>query len=117
MEDKKDKRVLRVELDDEVKRVSITGLGSDEKVVMRRELNEDELEMVTGGAGCEIYHEFEYISEDGRLVSSFCTLNKVNASENTILEEAAGNSRSITNEKLDKCGKTTSQLTICPIHL
>lgn len=45
----KDKRVLRVELDDEVKKVSITGKNSDEKVVMRQELSEDDLDMVTGG--------------------------------------------------------------------
>ena len=46
-----DKRVLRVELDDEVKKVSITGKNSDEKVVMRQELSEEDLDMVTGGAG------------------------------------------------------------------
>ena len=44
-----DKRVLRVELNDDVKRVSITGTDSDEKVVMRQELSEDELDMATGG--------------------------------------------------------------------
>ena len=40
MEENKDNRVLRVELDDEVKKVSVTGLGSDEKVVMRQELSD-----------------------------------------------------------------------------
>ena len=49
MEDKKDKRVLRVELDDDVKTVSITGTNGDEKVVMRQELNEQNLELITGG--------------------------------------------------------------------
>ena len=61
MEENKNKRVLRVELDDEVKKVSVTGLGSDEKVVMRQELSEDELDQATGGdnhvnylyAGCD----------------------------------------------------------------
>ena len=48
MEDKKDKRVLEIELDDNVKKVSITGLGGDEKVVMRQELEEDQLDQVTG---------------------------------------------------------------------
>lgn len=47
----KDKRVLRVELDNEVKKVSITGMNSDEKVVMRKELSEDELDTVAGGGG------------------------------------------------------------------
>ena len=49
MENKNDKRVLRVALNDEVKRVSITGTDSDEKVVMRQELDEEELDKATGG--------------------------------------------------------------------
>ena len=49
MENKNEKRVLRVELDEDVKKVSITGMGSDEKVVMRQELDEDDLEQATGG--------------------------------------------------------------------
>ncbi len=49
MEDNKEKRVLRVELDNEVKKVSITGKNSDEKVVMRQELSEDELDLAAGG--------------------------------------------------------------------
>ena len=49
MEEQKDKRVLSIELDEDVKKVSITGLNSDEKVVMRQELSEDELDQVTGG--------------------------------------------------------------------
>ena len=40
MDEKKDKRVLSIELDDEVKKVSITGLGDDNQVVMVQELNE-----------------------------------------------------------------------------
>ena len=34
MEEKKEKRVLTIELDDDVKKVSITGIGDDDKVVM-----------------------------------------------------------------------------------
>ena len=49
MENKNEKRVLRVELDDEVRKVSITGKNGEEKVVMRQELDEDELEQATGG--------------------------------------------------------------------
>ena len=49
MEEQKDKRVLHIALDDEVKKVSITGINSDEKVVMRQELSEDELKLATGG--------------------------------------------------------------------
>ena len=43
------KRVLRVELDNDVKKVSITGMSGDEKVVMRQELSEDDLDQATGG--------------------------------------------------------------------
>ena len=49
MEENKEKRVLKIELDDEVKKVSITGMGSDEKVVMRQELDEEDLDQVAGG--------------------------------------------------------------------
>ena len=49
MEEKKEKRVLSIELDDDVKKVSITGLGDDETVVMKQELSEEELEQATGG--------------------------------------------------------------------
>ena len=51
MEEKKEKRVLNVELEDNVKKVSITGLGDDETVVMQQELDEDDLDQATGGAG------------------------------------------------------------------
>ena len=47
--EQKEKRVLRVELDDDVKHVSITGTDDEEKVVMRQELSEDDLEQATGG--------------------------------------------------------------------
>lgn len=45
----KDKRVLQVELDNNVKKVAITGMDADDKVVMRQELNENELDNVSGG--------------------------------------------------------------------
>ena len=75
MEKGNEKRVLRVELDDDVKKVSITGLGSDEKVVMRQELDEEDLNLVTGGRpGEEIDVGFSCIEHgagcefDGRAV-------------------------------------------------
>jgi len=49
MEEKKQKRVLTIELDENVKKVSITGLGDDETVVMKQELSEEELDQATGG--------------------------------------------------------------------
>ena len=49
MEKNDEKRVLRVELNDDVKKVSITGVNGEEKVVMHQELSEDELNDVAGG--------------------------------------------------------------------
>ena len=49
MEEKKEKRVLTIELDDDVKKVSITGLGDDETVVMKQDLSDEELDQATGG--------------------------------------------------------------------
>ena len=51
MEEQKDKRVLRIALNDDVKKVSITGKNGEEQVVMRQELSEDDLEQITGGEG------------------------------------------------------------------
>ena len=56
MEEQKDKRVLNIELGNEVKKVSITGKDSDEKVVMRQELSEDELKLATGGCPNRVLH-------------------------------------------------------------
>lgn len=50
MEENKNKRVLQIELDNNVKKVAITGMDADDKVVMRQELNENDLNAVTGGA-------------------------------------------------------------------
>ena len=47
----KDKRVLQVEIDNNVKKVAITGLDANDKVVMKRELNEDDLDQAAGGFG------------------------------------------------------------------
>ena len=49
MEEKKEKQGLNNELDDDVKKVSVTGLGDDETVVMKEELDEEELDQATGG--------------------------------------------------------------------
>ena len=51
MEEQKDKRELRIALNDDVKKVSITGKNGEEQVVMRQELSEDDLEQTTGGEG------------------------------------------------------------------
>ena len=61
MEEKKEKRVLSIELGDDVKKVSITGLGDDDKVVMMQELSEEDLDEATGGTvlappACRVFH-------------------------------------------------------------
>ena len=48
-EENNDKRVLQVELDNNVKKVSITGLDADEKVDLRQDLDEDDLNQIDGG--------------------------------------------------------------------
>ena len=45
----KDKRVLQVEIDNNVKKVDITGMDADDNVVMRQELSEDDLDQIAGG--------------------------------------------------------------------
>ena len=60
MEDKKEKRVLIIDLDDDVKKVSITGKNGDEQVVMSQELDEDDLDQVAGGYNPRLpYYQFQ----------------------------------------------------------
>ena len=60
MEEKKEKRVLQIELDDDVKKVSITGKNGDEQVVMSQELDEDDLDQVAGGYNPRLpYYQFQ----------------------------------------------------------
>jgi len=49
MEEKKEKRVLNIELNNDEKEVSITANDADEQVVMKKELSEDDLNQATGG--------------------------------------------------------------------
>ena len=65
MDEQKDKRVLRIALNNDVKKVSITGKDGDEKVVMHQELSEDDLEQATGGyPGNVIDNMFDCISDN-----------------------------------------------------
>ena len=60
MEEKKEKRVLQIELDDDVKKVSITGKNGDDQVVMSQELDEDDLDQVAGGYNPRLpYYQFQ----------------------------------------------------------
>lgn len=50
------KRVVQIEIDDQVKKLTIEGTDKDAQVVMREELSDDDLDNVTGGifiAGCQ----------------------------------------------------------------
>ena len=49
MEEKKEKRVLNIEFNNDEKKVSITANDADEQVVMKKELSEDDLNQATGG--------------------------------------------------------------------
>jgi len=49
-EENKDKRLLQVELDNNVKKLSITGMDADEKVILKQELNEDEIDQISAGS-------------------------------------------------------------------
>ena len=49
METNNEKRILNIELTDDVKRVSITAKNAADQVVMRQELSDDDLDQATGG--------------------------------------------------------------------
>jgi hypothetical protein len=103
MEEKKEKRLLRVELDDDVKKVSVTGMNSDEKVVMRQELSEDDLELVTGGS--DVFYFESYDETTGaRGAKRVCKVDELNT-----IKEGVGCSAllSITDEVLTS-GQTSS---------
>ena len=78
MEEQKGKRVLNIELSNDVKKVSITGKNGDEKVVMRQELSEDDLNQATGGGDTTprvnpyyYYEPTEYGEEYGKISSPY----------------------------------------------
>ena len=47
--EEKNKRVVQIEIDDEVKKLTIEGVDKDAQVVMREELSDEELDGVAGG--------------------------------------------------------------------
>ena len=47
--EKEEKRVVQIEIDDEVRKLTIEGVDKDAQVVMRQELSDDELDDITGG--------------------------------------------------------------------
>ena len=50
----KNKRVVQIEIDDQVKKLTIEGVDKDAQVVMKQELSDDELDNVAGGSGLRI---------------------------------------------------------------
>ena len=64
MAEKNEKRVLNIELEDVVKKVSIKGLNSESQVVMSQELDEDALDKVAGGVGVNIKPEVLDLQEN-----------------------------------------------------
>lgn len=44
------KRVVQIEIDDQVKKLAVEGVDKDAQVVMKQELSDDELDGVAGGA-------------------------------------------------------------------
>lgn len=69
---KNNKRVLSIELDDEVKKVSITGLGDDETVVMKQELDEEDLKQATGGGS---HSPGRFFGSTGGIPGSCCNIS------------------------------------------
>ncbi len=65
MAEKNEKRVLNIELEDDVKKVSIKGLNSESQVVMSQELDEDALDQVAGGVGPNINIRPEVLDPQG----------------------------------------------------
>ena len=47
--EEKEKRVVQIEIGDEVRKLTIEGVDKDAQVVMRQELSDDELDAVAGG--------------------------------------------------------------------
>ncbi|MCR5574564.1 MAG: hypothetical protein K6F78_07060 [Bacteroidaceae bacterium] len=47
--EEKAKRVVQIEIDDQVKKLTIEGVDKDQQVVMRQELSDEELDTVAGG--------------------------------------------------------------------
>ncbi len=55
METNKNKKVLNIVLDDDVRKLTIEGKNSNQEVVMREELCDDDLDAVTGGIDFSLY--------------------------------------------------------------
>ena len=52
--EEKSKRVVQIEIDDQVKKLTVEGVDKDAHVVMKQELSDKELDSVAGGT-CGAY--------------------------------------------------------------
>ena len=68
--EEKAKRVVQIEIDDQVKKLTVEGVDKDQQVVMRQELSDEDLDSVAGGAGlkavipCNSVSECRFVQND-----------------------------------------------------
>ncbi len=72
--DTNNKRIVNIEIDDEVKKLTIEGVDKDQQVVMREELSDDDLDAVAGGWAGNIINTIFGDSDDGGY-STNCSQN------------------------------------------
>ena len=65
----KNKRFVKIEIEDDVKRLTITGQDEHDQVVMRQELSDDELDGVAGG---ENYEDLQVFYENNTPCACDC---------------------------------------------
>ncbi|MBR4381685.1 MAG: hypothetical protein IKP48_10580 [Bacteroidaceae bacterium] len=71
----KNKRIVNIEIDDEVKKLTIEGVDKDQQVVMREELSDDDLDAVAGGWAGNIINTIFGDSNDGGYSNNYCPNN------------------------------------------
>lgn len=49
MESRKEKRIVQIEIDDDVKKLTIESVDKDQQVVLHEDISDEELENVAGG--------------------------------------------------------------------
>ena len=49
MESRKEKRIVQIEIDDDVKKLTIDSVDKDQQVVLHEDISDEELENVAGG--------------------------------------------------------------------
>ena len=64
MEDK-NKRIVNIEIGDEVKKLTIEGQDKNQQVVMREELSDDELDAVAGGSLGDFFSKMKCKTKKG----------------------------------------------------